>query len=259
MGLIRAEQLRAQVPAMEASDLERVRAEYGRIDAWTPIGVGETRLDDVLTRRMVELADRTILEYRAEKPALAKAQWEQANRCLEFATEIAPADAAIAGKRAYVRGHLARIEERPDEAVRSFRNAARLLPDAPDPYLGLATVYAYSAPDVEGFTDAIRQAERRGYPRSNRVRVWTGDLHLTLGDRARSEARKLTGDERTEQLTRAADDYRVCVASFEGLRVFNSEANLRTCRRRLAEVSAELPETPDALVPAILEGILREL
>ena len=258
--LIRAEQLRAQVAALDVSDLERVRNEYRRIDAWTPLGLGEARVDGALTRRMVELADRTIFEYRAETPQLAKAQWEQAGRCLDFATEISPSNATVAGKRAYVRGQLARIAEQPDEAIRSFRTAARLIPDSQDPYLGLATAYAYGTHDLDGFNQAVSDAEKRGYVRGRRVRVWTGDLHLTLGDRARADAKKLTGDDRIEQLARAAADYQKCIDSFDGLRIFNSEANLRTCRRRLAEVSAELPPPSiPSLIPTIIDGILRKL
>jgi tetratricopeptide (TPR) repeat protein len=261
MALIRAEQLLAQVPAFDISDLENVRREYRRIDAWTPIGLGEARVDRALTARMVELADRTILEYRAEAPALAKAQWEQASACLLFATEISPSDSTVAGRRAYVHGHLARIGERYDEAIRDFRTASRLMPRSPDPHLGLATIYAYNSPDLDGFSQAIRDAEARGYTSGRRVRIWTGDLHLTLGDRARAEAKRLNGAERIEQLQLAADDYRKCIASFEGVRIFNSEANQRLCRRRLAEVTSALPAPPEPTLdlPAILDSVLREL
>jgi serine/threonine-protein kinase len=262
--LIRAEQLRAQVPAMEVSDLQRIRSEYRRIGAWTPIGIGRESVERAITGRMLELADRTIFEYRADAPALARAQWEQAEACLDFATELSPSNTTVAGKRAYVRGHLARIAERPDEAIRHFRNAARLTPSAPDPYLGLAVIYAYETRDVDAFNQAVEEAERRGYTRGRRVRVWTGDLHLTLGDRGRLAARSLRGPERIEQLERTAADYERCIESFEGLRMFNSEANLRTCRRRLADVTAELPpppppDSPFSTLPSIIEGVLRGL
>jgi tetratricopeptide (TPR) repeat protein len=258
MALVRAEQLRTQVPALEVSDLTRVRNEYRKID--TPLGLGTARVDDLLTNRMIELADRTILEYRTEAPAVAQAQWAQANQCLDFATEISPSNTTVAGKRAYVQGQLARIANHPDEAIRHFRNASRLTPTLPDAYLGLATVYAYSAHDLDAFTQAVRDAEARGYTSGRRVRVWTGDLHLSLGERARTDARSLSGPERIEQLERAANDYRQCIEAFDGLRIFNSEANLRTCRRRLAEITPQLPPPPAMpLIPAIIEGVIRAL
>jgi hypothetical protein len=135
------------------------------------------------------------------------------------------------------------------------------MPRSPDPHLGLATIYAYNSPDLDGFSQAIRDAEARGYTSGRRVRIWTGDLHLTLGDRARAEAKRLNGAERIEQLQLAADDYRKCIASFEGVRIFNSEANQRLCRRRLAEVTSALPAPPEPTLdlPAILDSVLREL
>jgi tetratricopeptide (TPR) repeat protein len=240
LALVRAERLLGQIPLLEVSDLDSARSEFERIDSWTPLGLGSARVDDALVGRMVQLADQTILEYRSEAPTVAQAQWEQARRCLDFATEIAPSNTVVAGKRAYVRAQLARIAERYDEAIRGFRDAARLLPREPDAYLGLATIFAYQKHDLGGFTQAIDEARRRGYTPGRRVRIWTGDLHLALGDRAAAEAKALTGEERTEQLQRAAADYTTCIQSFEGLRVFNSERNLRLCRRRLAEITKQL-------------------
>jgi hypothetical protein len=255
--LIRAEQLRARVPALDVSEIDPVREEYQRIDRWTPLGLGSARLRRPLTRRMTELADRTILEYRTDTPAVAQAQWEGARHALEFAMEISPSDTIVAGKHQYVRGHLARIDGSVDQAIRYFRNAVRMLPNTPDPYLGLATVFAYGTHDLDGFLQAIDDARRYGFVPGRRVRAWSGDLYMWLGDRARSEARALSGDERIEQLQRAAADYRNCITSFDGLRFFNSEPNLRTCRRRLNEVSAQLPVfAPEE--PAT-DGVPREL
>jgi serine/threonine protein kinase len=241
LALVRAEQLMGQIPALEVPDLDRAREEYRRIDGWTPLGLGAGRVSGPLTRRMIELADRAILEFRADAPAIAQAQWEQAARCLSLATEISPSDRVVAGKRAYVQGQLARIADRNDEAIRHFRTASRLLPRDPDPYLGLATIYVYVTTDLEGFTQALRDAEERGFVGGRRVRIWAGDLHLKLGERGQAEARRLTGDERVEQLQRAAADYQKCIQYFDGLRAFNSERNLRTCRRRLADVQGQLP------------------
>ena len=191
--LIRAEQLRTRVPALDVSQLTEVRNEYRRIERWTPIGLGTARLRRPLTSRMLELADRTIFEYRTDTPALAQAQWDGARRSLDFAMEIAPSNTDVAGRHAYVRGQLARIAGSNDEAVRLFRNAARLMPDSPDPYLGLATVFAYSTHDLDGFLQAIRDARKLGYTPGRRVRAWSGDLYTWLADRARSDAKRLEG------------------------------------------------------------------
>jgi tetratricopeptide (TPR) repeat protein len=244
LALVRAERLREQLPALDISDLPHMKDEYDRIGTWTPLGLGSGLVRSALTSRMIALADRTIFEFRAETPAVAKAQWEQAAQCLDFATTVAPSNATVAGKRAYVRGQLARIAERHDEAIRSFRDSARLTPREPDPHLGLAMMAAYATYDLDGFTQALADAKRLGYTPGRRVRMWSGDLHMKLGDRAQAAAKKLSGAEKTEQLKRAAEDYGKCVEYFEGIRLFNSESNLRTCRRRQADVLKEL-DVPD--------------
>ena len=241
LALIRAERLRMQIPTVEVADLPTLREQFDTINEWTPIGLGAGRISGPLSARLVELADQSILEYRMETPAVAQAQWLGARDCLELAVQLRPGDRPIAARRAYVRGQLARIEKRERDAIRLFREAARLDPDSPDPYLGLASIYAYSAHDMDGLTQAVREAEARGYTRTRRERAEFGDLHKTLGDQAYAAAAKLSGAARVEQLERAAGDYVRCVQYFDGLRLFNSEANLRQCRQRLAVITAQLP------------------
>lgn len=255
LGMMQAGRFRRLIPGFEISDLNDAKREYDDIESWTPLGIGAAMVRGRLVSRIVELADRTILEYRNEKPAVAKAQWEQAKRCLDLALQIAPSN-DVAGKSAYVRGQLARIGERYDEAIVLFRTAARLSPADPDPYLGLATIYAYVTFDLDGFNLAVVEAARRGAQPNRRVRAWSGDLYSKLGDRAVAEAGSLTGDERTELLHKAVEDYGHCIEFFTDLRLFDSAKNLRTCRRRLNEVTSQLPASApssaaaDTVVPA---------
>ena len=252
--LFRAERLRMQIPTLEFADLPRVRAQFGGLGFWPPIGIGSARLSNRLSARLVELADQVILEYRMETPAVAQAQWESARESLDLALQLAPGDNTIAGRRATVRGHLERIGGRSREAIRLFREASRLDPRSPDPYLGLASVYAYATPDLEGLTQAVREAERRGYRLTRRERAEFGDVHKTLADQSRVGASRATGVTRLEHLQRAANDYQKCIDYFDGLRLFNSETHLRECRRRLAEIRRQLPAAEEAasLQPAEL-------
>jgi serine/threonine protein kinase len=254
MALVRAERLRMQIPTLEFADLPRVREQFTRIDLWTPIGIGSARLSNRLRARLVELADQVILEYRMERPAVAQAQWESARESLDLAMRIEPGDRTIAARRSTVRGHLERIAGRSREATRLFREASRLDPRSPDPYLGLATVYAYGTHDLDGLTAAVREAERRGYRPNRRERAEFGDLHKTLADQARVAAGRATGLLRLEHLQRAAADYQKCIDYFDGLRLFNSESHLRECRRRLGEIGRQLPaaETAAAMQAAEL-------
>ena len=81
------------------------------------------------------------------------------------------------------------------------------------------SIHARSEKDrryAEAFAEAIRDAQLRGYMPGRRVRLWSGDLHMGLGERARAEARGLKGPERMEQLERAAAAYGRCIEQFDG-------------------------------------------
>ena len=258
VSLIRGQRLRAGIQSIDVADLERVREQYGRLGTWTVFGLGRWRVSADLVNRMLQLADRAIVEYRNEpgttsRPPVAEAQWQQAQLALDFASSLAPRDLRVASRRTYVRGQQARIDEQLArthdgyrQAIRLFREAARMDQRWFDPYLGLASVFAYGTRDLAGLTSAMADAERRGYKQGRRERLQFGDLHKTLADDQRTKAARLSGPAKVEQLEGAATNYARCISYFDGLRLFNSEANLNTCRKRLADVQAQLPASPAA-------------
>jgi serine/threonine protein kinase len=243
VGLARADRLRDRIDAIEADEIADVRSEYQRLASTGPLGLGAGEVRALLRDRMVALADRVILEYRTESPTISQVEWEQARDCLEFAQDLS-SRSAIRAKRAYIDAHLLRITARDragfEEAIRKFRESARLDPETPDPYLGLARVYAYSIREVTPLIDAINEAERRGYEPGRREQAQIGDAYRFRADRLREDAAGLGGEERIEQLASAAKDYGQCIAYFDGLNFFDSQNNLRNCRRRLAAIDAEL-------------------
>jgi len=253
VSLIRGQRLHAEIPSVEVADLARVREQYARLGTWTVFGLGRWRVSSALVTQMLRLADRTIVEYRNESSQMGEAQWQQAQLALDFASSLAPNDLRVASRRTYVLGQQARIDEQLSRtrdgyhrAIRLFREAARMDQRSFDPYLGLASVAAYGTHDLKGLTSAVAEAERRGYKQGRRDRARFGDLHKTLADDQRTEAARLNGPAKIERLERAAADYAKCIEYFDGLRLFDSEANLRTCRKRLAEVQAQLPPPPVA-------------
>ena len=243
ISLVRGQQLREQVAALEASDVGGVRDAYRRVRR-SPLGLGAALVSEPLKKRLVDLADRTILEFRADTPALSYADWEHARDCLDLAREIAPSDTRVAAKRQYVLGHLARLgpnsRANVDRAIRLLRDSARLDPSSPDPYLGLAAVHAYSTHDLPALTQAIDDAEARGYKRGRRERAELGDIHKVLADRARNDARKVSGEDRVDQLQRAVQLYTQCIEQLDGLQLGASERSLTDCRRRLAAASGDI-------------------
>jgi serine/threonine protein kinase len=245
LGMLRAERLRDQIWSIEPADLPAVRTEYERIVEASPFGLAiPLRINGPLTNRLVDLANRTIYDFRNEAPTVAEAQWRQALDCLELARELSPNDRTVSAKRAYVEGHLVRIaagdESDRDRAIRAFRESARLDPRQPDPYLGLARVAAYWTRDAEALAQAIAEAEERGYMPGRREQAQFGDLRRALGDRAYTAGMRADGDERVEDLELAKQHYEKCVEYFNGLNFFDSESNLRACRRRGETIDDEL-------------------
>jgi hypothetical protein len=261
VSLIRGQRLLSEIPVVDIADLGRVQQQYARLGTWTVMGLGRWRVSGPLVTRMLQLADPTIVEFRNELPKVNQRQWEQAASALDFAASLAPGDLRVASRRAYVRGQLARINARGttgttsntrhQEAIRRFREAARLDQQSFDPYLGLAAVFAYGTRDLEGLTTAIAEAERRGYKPGRRERAELADLHRILADDQRNDASRTAGPQKIERLERAAADYTKCIEYNDGLLLADSEANLKTCRKRLTEVQAQLPPAP---VPAALGG-----
>ena len=251
VGLARADRLRERLDAIDAGQVPEIRSEYRRIASTGPLGLGAGQVRVPLRDRMVALADRAILEFRTGSSSVSEVEWTQARDYIAFAQELS-SRSAIRAKRAYIDAHLARITARDragfEEAVRSFRESARLDPQAPDPYLGLARTYAYSLREVEPLIDAIKEAEQRGYQPGPREQAQIGDAYRFRADRTRAAAASLGGDERAQQLASAARDYGQCIAHFEGLDFFDSENNLRACRRRLADIVEELnrPEADES-------------
>lgn len=249
IALVRAERLRDQLSVIEPADVAGVREEYQSIANAAVFDIGASlRLNRALKNRMIELADRTILDYRTETPLVAKVQWDQARVSLALAAEIAPDDRRIMSKHFYVRGHLERITARDrgdfEQAIRDFRQAARLDDSSPDPYLGLARIYAYSTWDADALTQALEEAGKRGYEIGRRERAQLGDVHRVHAERARTAADRMEGDDRTAELERAAAGFGRCAELFDGLKFFDSERNLRLCQRRLAAVKEELAAAP---------------
>ena len=254
VGMLRVERLRSQIGTIEPSDLAAVRGEYAAIAESSPLGLAiPLRLNRRLTDRMVDLANRTIYDFRNEAPTVAEAQWRQARDSLDLARELSPNSRSVAAKRAYVEGHLLRISattgDDRDRAIREFREAARLDPRQPDPYLGLARVAAYWTRDIEALEWAIAEAEARGYTRGRREQAQFGDANKTLGDREYAAAIRHVGRERIEDLEQAAMYYDNCVAYFMGLHFFDSEEHARACRRRRDTIAEELRRLAPALEP----------
>ena len=244
--------LRGRIDSIEAADVPALRNTVKDLRDGAPFGFAyNLRVRRPLTQRLVSLGERPILDYRTELPIVSKPQWEQARESLLLAREISPDDARIAARLTYVDAHLTRIAaaDKPgaaqrktlEEAVSAFKEAARLDPESPDPYLGLARIHAYDFKDFDALMQDLREAQRRGYRESRRERSQIADAYRFRADRTRLNARGLALGERLRMLRTAADDYDICADRFEDLSNFlDSDRNLRYCRQQADRLRLEI-------------------
>ncbi len=126
--------------------------------------------------------DRIIDSYRnSPEPLTTKFDWPRAQIVLEHAQDLAADNPSVQGKLALVNGYMdLNLAIGPEISVRqhmqvrvihsweNFDKAAKLLPNAPDPYLGLARLYVYSFRDLDKAIEEWDQAEQRHYKLGSR-------------------------------------------------------------------------------------------
>src|SRR6202040_769310 len=100
--------------------------------------------------------------------------WERARTMAAHALAVEP-DNTVRGKLRLAEGHISPINgashrsvQELNTAVEQFTEAQRLMPQSPDPQLGLARVYVYGLKDIDKAYEALQQAQRRGYQLGDR-------------------------------------------------------------------------------------------
>ena len=103
-------------------------------------------------------------------------KWERAELCLTRAQELGASQPETLGKLALARGYAAvaaimdwkgsdpaELIKLREDARSRFAEAARDMPQSPDPHLGLARIYVYSFPSLDNALAEFQNAERLGY------------------------------------------------------------------------------------------------
>jgi hypothetical protein len=93
------------------------------------------------------------------------------------------------------------------EAISEFQDAARWDPKWPDPYLGLARIYAYDLFDLEALQVALGDLGRLGYPLSRRETAMLADGFRMQGLGLEARAQKAKGTENEAPLLKQARAY----------------------------------------------------
>ena len=241
----------------ERSDLDTLATRYRRAASWSlmplPGGVGEE-----LRQALIEEGERAFRSYHGESPPTREGDWRRAYERLRTAVGLDARDRRARAMMLAARGHLERIEAqqlkdrgqrdearaRVSEAVFSFQKAARFAADWPDPYLGLARIWAYTQPDLRQLERALAELESRGYPSGRRETAMLADGYRFRGLSLADEARRLQGQEREAELLREARRHllRAMVLYDEIPGFADAAANRAGVERRLTEVEDRLED-----------------
>ena len=205
--------------------------------------------------KLLHAADRVLVDFRADAPAVRAGSWEASRSWLEKALSLDESDVRVRARLKCVDAHLLRIDGEPRRseaqrsallrrAVQQFEECARLDATIPDPYLGLARIYSLGLVDFERTLQALEEAERRGQPVGRRGHAQLGDAIRSRGERSRVSAARVRGlPEEISYLRSAADDYEQALAFYSSARGFGLVAdNVRLVRRRLGQVRDRLAE-----------------
>jgi serine/threonine protein kinase len=144
-----------------------------------------------LRDRYVAEADRVIADYReaSESTPVYSRDWKRAQTALTQAINIAPDDKSIRGKSKMVDGHL-KLRSGDVKGSRSaFEEARTLLPNSPDPHLGLAIIHMTDS-ELDKAEDELHEAQRNGFRPGRREQKALADAYRKRGERWIAEAKR---------------------------------------------------------------------
>ena len=249
----RAGRLAAAAATRDLDGMDDIWSQYDALSHRSYLRVGVHGLERTLTDRVRTLSEEVIANYRSTLPTVRERQWQVAERSLQHALVLAPRSSGLKASLRYCEGHLHRIDGEADklrhrpatanqhftEAVSAFREAAELRRDWPDPFLGLARVFIYGLEDVDRASDALKQAEKRGFAIGDRETAQLADGYRGRGDSLWQTARQLADmPQEAEYLQRASAAYRQAQELYERIPGYPGVAtNLRRTHRALDSIN----------------------
>ncbi|MDQ6678143.1 MAG: serine/threonine protein kinase [Acidobacteriota bacterium] len=186
-----------------------------------------------LKARLVAAGDAPILDFRNNDfPTAREGTWRRSVTYFSRALELDPGDKMVKGKLRLCEGHWERIASNGrqpmlNDAAEKFREAADLLRKSPDPYIGLARLYAYNLGDCERAQEALDKAAQYGHPETHREMATMADAYArralaTVRDSSRFQSMP---DTEMDALRRARADYEHAKSLYARLGSFSSSSN----------------------------------
>jgi tetratricopeptide (TPR) repeat protein len=253
-----AAEIRHDLATDATPDLDDLWNRYRKLAAFSLPGSGIADIRTELRQALLKSADRILSSYHGDDPTTTERGWQTALGRLEAAVDLDYGDRETRAKMLYARGHLTRIEAqtlrsrgRRDEsrqklrdAVEDFRDAAKLAPAWPDPYLGLARVYSYEQLNLEELESALGELERRGYPLGRREKAMLADGYRMRGGELTAQAARAHGTEGEVELLEAArDHFAQAIGLYRDVGGFaNARRNMADAEQRLQAIVERLEE-----------------
>jgi serine/threonine protein kinase/tetratricopeptide (TPR) repeat protein len=247
-------ELMADLRSESGVDPDVAWARYESIRRWATMPLFASDARFAVAATLVEAADRVLVDFRTDAPAVRATRWAASRGWLEKALSLRD-NRRIRARLASVQAHLLRIEggtrrnqaQRAtllQDAVRRFEEAARLDPESPDPYVGLARLYSVEMIDFDRASQAVAEAERRGQSLGRRAHAQLGDAIRRRAEEFRQSAVNVRGlPEERGYLESAVKDYEQALEFYTEAKGFGLVAhNVRLVRRRLGQVRERLME-----------------
>jgi serine/threonine protein kinase/tetratricopeptide (TPR) repeat protein len=250
-------------------DMDALLARYQEAARWSPLGLGLGAARDELREALIREADEILSSYHGDNPRTTERGWQRARDYLRAALDIQFRDKETRARMVYAQAHLDRIESQTlrakgesdqarakiDEAISGFRDAARRDSQWPDPFLGLARIYAYERFNLEELQKVLGELGKRGYTLGRREKAMLADGFRMRGIELHERAKRtreiddqLTVLDQAQRSLEQAVDFYDDIPSYANVRQNRAEAE-----RRLGEIGARL----DAVhKPGVLERLL---
>jgi serine/threonine protein kinase len=247
----RGQQLERDVESEQVTDPDQIWNRWTELSQGNPSSLLLYGPRRVVKRKLEDAADHVIATYRNQdaQPVYEK-DWERARSLLAHALAMDP-DETTRGKLRLCEGQLARINgtshrdaAQLQQAVDDFTEARKLLPNSPDPDLGLARTYVYGLKDIDKAYDALQEAQKHGYQLGNREKLQLADGYRDRADSTFWDSRNVRGlPQEKDQVQRAADDYKRALELYQGIAPYgNANAQIVRVQNSLDSVNTRLKE-----------------
>jgi len=212
-----------------------------------------------LRDRYVAEADRVIADYReaSESTPVYSRDWKRAQGALTQAVSIAPDDKSIRGKSKMVDGHL-RLRAGDLKTARSdFEDARNLLPNSPDPHLGLALIHMNDS-ELDRAEEELHEAQRNGFRPGRREQKALADAYRKHGERWIAEAKRAHDINQMQDALKHADSdlehaqslYNAVAPFLKGVQLSEQVSAEREQAQRTLAAAQQAAQPPSPPAPA---------